>query len=64
MSDSTSVLRPTVFRKMVMATAHRVRPAAGFKRMSASFQDRAEKHLREWVAQQLHQHPSKGVTIQ
>lgn len=58
----SSLLNRTNVRKFALDTAKRTR-AHPFERVSADFLDRAEGQLRQWIAREIKDLPSKGKTI-
>lgn len=60
MSKLTS---PSAVRRYALATADRIRPAAGFTRVSQDFLDRLESATRVWILDEIHRQPSNGKTI-
>jgi len=58
-----SILNKTHTRDFVLTCAKKFRPHQKFDRVSKDFLDRAESHLRVWIATEVGRHPSLGKTI-
>lgn len=60
---SARIVSPTYARMYALSAAKVTRPGWKCERVSKSFIDRAEAHLKAWIRDQVQSHPSKGVTL-
>lgn len=68
MTDTTpkkggNLTSPTNIKKFVLAKAKVIRPAWKVTQVSAKVCEEAEIHLRQWLEDRIHRHPTRGQTL-